>query len=201
VFLLVRPWLLIDGTAHVRWSRFQPRNLSQMPLPAAQPFSDAPRRSEEPRDVREEFRAMLRGPAGRGKGWRSRLRATSATGRYFQRKDRQSYPLVYTLIHTRLRTGEVIGLRWGVVDLRAGMLDVRYSRTRGEDNPPKTMNSQRTITLQPDVVAVLRDAQPLHVTTDTFVFTTPTGLPLDTDCRGRYSGTRRIPVRASAPSS
>jgi len=57
------------------------------------------------------------------------------------------------------------------------------------------MNSQRTITLQPDVVAVLRAAQPLHVTTDTFVFTTPTGLPLDTDCLGRYSGTRGIPVR------
>jgi len=113
----------------------------------------------------------------------------------------QSYPLVYTLFHTRLRTGEVIGLRWGVVDLRAGMLDVRYSRTRGEYNPPKTMNSQRTITLQPDVVAVLRAAQPLHVTTDTFVFTTPTGLPLDTDRLGRYSGTRGIPVRASAPSS
>src|SRR5215471_18142331 len=37
-------------------------------LPASQPFSDAPRRSEEPRDVREEFRAMLRGPAGPGKG-------------------------------------------------------------------------------------------------------------------------------------
>jgi hypothetical protein len=30
-------------------------------------------------------------------------------------------------------------------------------------------------------VAVLRAAQPLHVTPESFVFTTPTGLPLDTD--------------------
>jgi hypothetical protein len=44
--------------------------------------------------------------------------------------------LVYTLFHTGLRTGEVLGLRWGAVDLRAGTLTVRISRSRGEDNPP-----------------------------------------------------------------
>src|SRR5262245_1581784 len=100
---------------------------------------------------------------------------------YFQRKHPDSYPLVYTLFHTGLRTGEVVGLRWGAVDLRAGTLTVRISRSRGEDNPPKTRNSQRTVMLQPEVVAVLRAAQPLHVTPESFVFTTPTGLPLDTD--------------------
>src|SRR5262249_33153038 len=51
----------------------------------------------------------------------------------------------------------------------------------GEATPRKTKNSQRTLTLQADVVAILRAAQSLHVTPDTFVFTTPTGLPLDTD--------------------
>jgi len=100
---------------------------------------------------------------------------------YFRRKHADSYPLVYTLFHTGLRTGEVVGLRWGAVDLRAGTVTVRISRSRGEDNPPKTKNSQRTITLQPNVVAVLHAAQPLHVTPESFVFTTPTGLPLDTD--------------------
>src|SRR5262249_61567834 len=34
---------------------------------------------------------------------------------------------------------------------------------------------------RPEVVAVLRAAQPLHMTPESFVFTTPTGLPLDTD--------------------
>jgi integrase len=75
----------------------------------------------------------------------------------------------------------VVGLRWGAVELRTRTLAVRISRSRGEDNAPKTQNSDRTLTLPPDVVAVLRAAQPLHVTPDTFVFTTPTGLPLDTD--------------------
>src|SRR5262249_37486964 len=100
---------------------------------------------------------------------------------YFRRKQPQSYPLVYTLFHTGLRTGEAVGLRWSAVDLRAATLTVRISRSRGEDNPPKTKNSQRTIPLPEHVVAVLRAAQPLHVTPETFVFTTPTGLPLDTD--------------------
>src|SRR5262249_29151604 len=63
---------------------------------------------------------------------------------YFRRKPPDSYPLVYTLFHTGLRTGEVVGLRWGMVDLRAGTLTVRISRSRGEDNAPKTKNSQRT---------------------------------------------------------
>jgi integrase len=100
---------------------------------------------------------------------------------YFRHKHPDSYPLVYTLFQTGLRTGEVVGLRWCAVDLRAGTLTVHISRSHGEDNPPKTKNSQRTITLQPDVVAVLRATQPLHVTPESFVFITPTGLPLDTD--------------------
>jgi len=192
----------------------------------SQPFFDAPQHSEEPRDVRDDFRVILRGPAGRGKGvklktardiidgtFRALYRDARKNGvaagdpfadvtwprgvayepdpfteaerdallDYFRRKDPQSYALAYSLFHTGLRTGEVVGLRWGALDLHAGTLVVRYSRTRGEDNPPKTKNSQRTITLQPAVVAVLRATQPLHMTPDTFVFTTPTGLPLDTD--------------------
>ena len=54
----------------------------------------------------------------------------------------------------------------GAVDLRAGTLVVRISRSRGEDNAPKTRNSDRTITLALDVVELLRAAQPLHVTRD-----------------------------------
>jgi len=100
---------------------------------------------------------------------------------YFRRKQPQGCRLVYTLFHTGLRTGEAVGLRWSAVDLRAATLTVRISRSRGEDNPPKTKNGQRTIPLPEHVVAVLRAAQPLHVTPETFVFTTPTGLPLDTD--------------------
>jgi len=98
---------------------------------------------------------------------------------HFWQKNRHYYPLVYTLFFTGMRTGEAMGLRWGAVDLRSEKLKVRVSRTLGEDNPPKTAKSTRTIKLQSEVVAVLRDAKPLHVTADTFVFATQHGTPLD----------------------
>jgi len=85
---------------------------------------------------------------------------------------------VFTQFFTGLRPGEAIGLRRGSLDLRRGRLSVRASRTLGEDNAPKTKKSKRTITVRPEVVAVLRD-MPLHITADDFVFTTPTGRPVD----------------------
>ena len=92
---------------------------------------------------------------------------------YYWRKDRHWFPFVFTQFFTGLRPGEAIGLRRGALDLRRGRLSVRASRTLGEDNPPKTKKSKRTITVRPEVVAVLRDMpQPLHVTADDFVFTT-----------------------------
>ena len=98
---------------------------------------------------------------------------------YYWRKDRHWFPFVFTQFFTGLRPGEAIGLRCGL-DLRRGRLSVRASRTLGEDNPPKTKKSKRTITVRPEVIAVLRDMpQPLHVTADDFVFTTATGRPVD----------------------
>jgi integrase len=79
-----------------------------------------------------------------------------------------------------MRTGEVVARRRGDLDLRKGELTVRRSRTLGEDNPPKTNRSHRTMKLVPGVVAVLRAmSAPLHATDETCVFTTPTGRPID----------------------
>ena len=95
---------------------------------------------------------------------------------YFWRKDRHYYPFVFLQFWAGLRPGEAIGLRRGDVDLRHGMLSIRRSRTMGEDNPPKTKRSRRTITLLPGVVAVLRDMPAsLHTTEDMFLFTTLAG--------------------------
>jgi len=81
---------------------------------------------------------------------------------------------------TGLRTGEAVGLRRGDLDLRRGQLLVRRSRTMGEDNPPKTKRSRRTLTLLPEVLTVLRGmVAPLHATDDAFLFTTMTGTALD----------------------
>ena len=64
--------------------------------------------------------------------------------------------------------------------LREGKLSVRRSRTLGEDNPPKTARSARTIPLRPEIVAVLRAMPtPLYRTDDSFFFTNQAGRPLD----------------------
>ena len=99
---------------------------------------------------------------------------------YFWEKDRHYYPLVFTLFFTGLRTGEAVGLRNGDLDLRHGRLTVRWSRTLGEDNPPKTQKSERTIKLRPEVVAVHREMPKLMNLTDrSFAFTTQAGTSLD----------------------
>jgi len=98
---------------------------------------------------------------------------------YFWDRKRYYYPFVYTMFFTGLRTAEAVGLRWGDVDLRRGELEVRRSRTLGEDNAPKTEKSARAVRLRPEVVAVLRAARPIGAAEDTFVFTTQHGTPLD----------------------
>src|SRR4029450_10850544 len=99
---------------------------------------------------------------------------------YYWRKDRHWFPFVLTQFFTGLRPGEAIGLRRGALARGGGRLSVRASRTLGEDNPPKTKKSKRTITVRPEVVAVLREMpQPLHLTADDFVFTPATGRPVD----------------------
>jgi integrase len=62
---------------------------------------------------------------------------------------------------TGMRRGEVLGLRWSVVDLDAGLLRVvvTLQKSRGVDAEyvsPKTDRSRRTISLPPSTVARLR---------------------------------------------
>ena len=117
---------------------------------------------------------------------------------YFRERDPFGSPLVYTLFHTGLRAGVVVGLRYGALDLRLGKLTVRVSRTKGEDNAPKTARSERTLTLLPEVIEVLRAMPaPLHLAPDNFVSRAPTGLPIDRD---RFTGQhwhRRAPLASS----
>jgi integrase len=98
---------------------------------------------------------------------------------YFRGRKRLYYPFVLTAFWTGARPSELVGLRWGDVDLRAGKLLIRRSRTFGEDNAPKTRGSERTIDLAPFVVDVLRAEKPLHVRDDDFVFLNPEARPID----------------------
>lgn len=67
-------------------------------------------------------------------------------------------------VHTGLRRGELLGLRWGDLDLRKRLLSVRRSLSRvpdGEggyqvkDSPLKTRHSRRSLDLSPAIVEAL----------------------------------------------
>jgi integrase len=54
--------------------------------------------------------------------------------------------LYVVAVHTRLRRGELLGLKWADVDLDTGTLSVQRSLDKdGTFNPPKRKNSRRTV--------------------------------------------------------
>lgn len=70
------------------------------------------------------------------------------------------HPLFVTALTTGMRRGELAGLRWEDVDLAAGTVAVKRTRTviggRIVEGEPKTKTSRRTIDIDPGTVAVLR---------------------------------------------
>jgi integrase len=70
-------------------------------------------------------------------------------------------PLWLLALHTQMRQGEMIALRWQDVDLARGTLTVRQTRTRDATGKqtygdPKSVHGRRTITLGAETVAALR---------------------------------------------
>ncbi|MBF0283162.1 MAG: site-specific integrase [Magnetococcales bacterium] len=61
---------------------------------------------------------------------------------------------------TGLRTGEQIALRWEDVDLVAGYIFIRRSKTRGEISDPKTAAGQRRLLLLPPAREALKLIEP-----------------------------------------
>ncbi len=89
-----------------------------------------------------------------------------------------------TAARTTSNVARFIGNSYGrnSLDVKHGKLSVVVSRTYGEDNPPKTKGSRRTITLLPEVVRVLREMpRPVLPRPDDFVFLTPEGHAIDVD--------------------
>lgn len=83
---------------------------------------------------------------------------------------RHLHPLVATLLLTGMRPSEALALRWGDVDLSAARISITKSRVAGQESPPKTARSNRTIDIRPEVVAILAPTQPMHATHATYVF-------------------------------
>jgi integrase len=107
------------------------------------------------------------------------------------------YPLFHVVGYRGLRRSEALGLPWTDLDLDIGTLTIRETLVDldtldpdyEEFDDPKTIASERTVTLDADTVAVLRTwrrqqakerlaAGPTWVDSGR-VFTTPTGAPLN----------------------
>jgi integrase len=114
---------------------------------------------------------------------------------------RHYYPLVHTLLHTGARPSELLGLRRGRLDLKAGQAEIAVSRTYGEDNPTKTTASTRTLVLDWDTVRVLRQAEPLNHDADSFVFVNTDGQPINLDTFRKHTwrkALRALGIKARA---
>jgi integrase len=117
-------------------------------------------------------------------------------------KDTSLYLPVLVAVTTGMRRGELLGLRWSDVDLKAGTLTVNQSleRIKGkvEFKAPKTRTSRRTIALpaasvqalQEHKVAQAAERMKLGLGRDPrgLVFTRIDGAPLDADSLSKAFG-------------
>jgi len=122
------------------------------------------------------------------------------------------YPLYVLALMLGLRRGELLALRWSLIDLDEGVLRVRESLQRIDGQlrftSPKTMRSRRTVPLPTLCIAVLRAhhqaqrrerAQERAWPSPNLVFTTRRGTPIEPRNLNRHferlckqAGVRRI---------
>jgi integrase len=77
-------------------------------------------------------------------------------------KGRALYPIVVLAVATGMRRGELLALRWGDIDHKAGLLRVERAVEETKKHglrikPPKTKKGRRVISLPPAVLAELTD--------------------------------------------
>jgi integrase len=89
-----------------------------------------------------------------------------------------SSSLVWLLVLTGLRIGELLALRWRDVDLEAGLLRVSRTLYEGHFDEPKTRSSNRTVPLSTKGVRILSSMKPRALELDALVFSTKRGTPL-----------------------
>ena len=106
--------------------------------------------------------------------------------RSFLRETRESgvFELYYLELATGLRRGELLGPKWGDIDLKRGDLRAlrQISRINGEvvEAPLKTKNAYRTLPLAEDTVSVLL-GQKKKAGSCLWVFPSPNGGPIFPD--------------------
>jgi integrase len=77
-------------------------------------------------------------------------------------------------VHTGMRSGEILGLRWQDVDLQSGTVQVRRSVFGGRTEAPKSANGNRSIRLTETSIRALQH----HERASEWVFSTSVGTPI-----------------------
>jgi integrase len=99
-------------------------------------------RGERPRSVQREMRFLER----------------EEIGLLLDAADNAHRPLLATAIFTGLRLGELLGLTWADIDLKAGLVRVRKQLdTNGVRVNPKTPQAIREVVLMPALGRILRE--------------------------------------------
>jgi integrase len=116
-----------------------------------------------------------------------------------------SYKLMFRIAGTLgLRRGELLGLRWGDIELAARRLHVRQTYGQHGFGEPKSRAGRRRVPLTPRIVDELRAHQKEQPPNrDDLVFTSRNGTPLDPDNVNRVwkrtlrtAGVRDLPFHA-----
>jgi integrase len=89
-----------------------------------------------------------------------------------------SKSLVWLLVLTGLRIGELLALRWQDVDLKAGLLRVSRTLYEGHFDEPKTRSSIRTVPLSTKAVEIVASFRQDSSNLDSLVFSTSKGTAL-----------------------
>ena len=102
-----------------------------------------------------------------------------------------SCSLVWLLVLTGLRIGELLALRWRDVNLQNGMLRVRETVYEGHFDEPKTRTSKRVVPLGQKGIEVLRGLPAHALDPEALVFCSGRGTPL---CRRNLSNRQFLPT-------
>jgi integrase len=90
-----------------------------------------------------------------------------------------SCSIVWLLVITGLRIGELLALRWRDIDFENRALCVQEAVYEGHFDDPKTRHSRRHVPLSPKCIEILEKVKPKAPDSDALVFHSSTGTPLD----------------------